>query len=630
LGVRDFKAACVEVCVDNGGGMIKGKTSFYQNLKTSMPDLPAPWGNEHHLARIHIRACKMPNVQILGAQLEIVNSIVKYHASPKRYWYFAGQAQFFKVPFKPMDVVAEQRWVPSSRNLMEDVVFNLPALRLCTDQMIKSEYWKQQRKPAESQEKLLGFREALQSHVFLMSVHIWADFLQIEGWASKMSQFGTADLLTCFAMLSKLPGKLRHFVNTTEQAGGFQAQYRESITRTLTADDPVPTFTIVAYTKNSRLDDYPHIGANGKAAPRPDAPISEVKTVELVDYAATHRVVMSERQALAQNVLSLVEMEMPVTAELSAFNTVFNSKEYKIASLKIEHCFSAAAKELVKPFLGGQRFPAWVLAALPVQLEAYRRMLISEPVWLTRMKQLTPVDFWLKVRACPDKRYSVLLYFRKICRVRDMLAANVEQFISRLNRVFDDRTRRGLNTDAAEDVLRIAYNGPDPSAFMPETSLDHFMLAFGHVPVKSKAAKDESLKVNAKDNARRRTVYAANAEFRAEKQKVERERHRILFETKAKGRGSIITTVAARTGRSERAAMAEEAADEDEPEPVLTKCMANNCKKWVFLVPGQKAECASGCSSSKCGFCEKRVCICPRNCDDCGKKFQVCTCQDEE
>ncbi len=50
-------------------------------------------------------------------------------------------------------------------------------------------------------------------------------------------------------------------------------------------EEGIPVFSMVAYTNLSRLDDYPHLGADGKAAPR------GVKRLELRDYVTTHRII---------------------------------------------------------------------------------------------------------------------------------------------------------------------------------------------------------------------------------------------------------------------------------------------------------------------------------------------------
>ena len=192
--------------------MIRGKNSFYELAKQAIPDLPPPWGTEHHLARIFVRGSKMGNVATLYAQLDLVHEIVSFFSSPKRYWYFVGQATFFQVQFKALQNVAEQRWVLSHRNLMEDIIFDLDALQLATAQMIKSTFWKGKPKPEFLRKKLERFRSALQSHLFLESIHIWLDLLQVEAWATKITQSGCGDMLSKYKSLRKLPAKLNALV----------------------------------------------------------------------------------------------------------------------------------------------------------------------------------------------------------------------------------------------------------------------------------------------------------------------------------------------------------------------------------------------------------------------------------
>ena len=156
---------------------------------------------------------------------------------------------------------------------------------------------------------------------------IWVDILQVESWATKMTQSGSGDMLAKYKLLRKLPLKLSALATQAVVPGGFQEKYHAQITRS--TRDHLPVFTLVAYTKKNILEDYPHLDDKGRAAPREEKQTVEVKTVELADYVASHRILMEEKKALANSILELVTTELTISPELQAFNLVFNSSEFQ-------------------------------------------------------------------------------------------------------------------------------------------------------------------------------------------------------------------------------------------------------------------------------------------------------------
>ena len=114
------------------------------------------------------------------------------------------------------------------------------------------------------------------------------------------------------------------------------------------------------------------------------------------------------------------------------------------------------------------RFPAWCRSAMSLQALRLRDLVIGihadGRTWEQIARTSTVHTFWAEVRKQPQN-LSLLLYFRKICLVNDGTATNVEQFISKLNKVMNDPQRRGLSSDFLEDGLRIVQNGPAPAKF---------------------------------------------------------------------------------------------------------------------------------------------------------------------
>jgi hypothetical protein len=105
---------------------------------------------------------------------------------------------------------------------------------------------------------------------------------------------------------------------------------------------------------------------------------------------------------------------------------------------------------------------------------------------------------------------SVVLFLRKVSLMLDCTAANVEQFISKLNRLLGDRARRHLGGDFLEDTLRVCQNGlkggnVDGSEFVAD-----WVESFGRTLVKSEAEKNATLEKFKGSNAAKKEKYHNN------------------------------------------------------------------------------------------------------------------------
>ena len=115
----------------------------------------------------------------------------------------------------------------------------------------------------------------------------------------------------------------------------------------------------------------------------------------------------------------------------------------------------------------------------------------------------------------------MLLFFRKICRIRDGIAANVEQCISKVN---DNRLRRSINLDTVENHVRCVQNGLPFETFDPFPIISIHTDVFGHTLAKSVTAKSNYVEAHAWKNKRQRNQYEQDP---TERQK--RKRRNVCF-----------------------------------------------------------------------------------------------------
>lgn len=306
LTISEFASACVAVAFDNGGGMIKGEKSLYSLLKKYvLPDIGGVWCPGHHLQRIFIRLKDDEGCTIIRESLERVEEIAKFTCSPKRHWYFVGQTELFGVNFTPMKMVAEQRWVPSSRTLMQDFIDNLPALRLGLDQMLKNRWWQGQSKSGELQERVQKYIQWLTSHKFLYSIHYWRDVLEVEAWATKSGGEGAGCAVTLGRMLLKLPLKARALQNLT--ACKSLTKYLKSITEGR-CELGLQVHHITAYTKVDKNGEDNKVDSVGSSSV-----VTTVVTTDLTDYAADSKALLAPIKTIGIKLAKLVTEEMPGT-----------------------------------------------------------------------------------------------------------------------------------------------------------------------------------------------------------------------------------------------------------------------------------------------------------------------------
>lgn len=91
LGSEAFRASCVELALDNGGGMIRGETSFYESVRRELnPDLPSPWDPCHHLHRLFDRATKESSICPLLTKVLVLLAVLSLslalHQNVQLFW----------------------------------------------------------------------------------------------------------------------------------------------------------------------------------------------------------------------------------------------------------------------------------------------------------------------------------------------------------------------------------------------------------------------------------------------------------------------------------------------------------------------------------------------------------------
>jgi hypothetical protein len=416
-------------------------------------------------------------------------------------------------------------------------------MRMCFDKMAATGWLKDNNTPAVVSD-VLGWTRALKTHKFLASLHFWMDVLDVEAWSTKAMQADSGgSSLSLLRMLRALPERLGRLRES--QHCKALTLYQAAIVRGQDNADgngsALPTYKITSY-KTEFLQPSPFSAAGGGDR----APIKKraTTTVLLHDYVPSERAFRLQRLSLVDNLTQLVAAEMAPTPLQEAFNRVYNTREFSWKALSASTDYFVAALELIFSTFKA-RFPAWVAAEVPLQAKRLRLVILDKVQlatklsWRDQANILTVVEFWELVDARADAQVnlSLVLFFFKVCQVRDGSAANVEQFISKLNRVYDDPQRRQLGSDFGEDTLRCTQNGPPTAEFSGDGAVAAWTECFGMKLVKSVAAKATTSEKNAKQNAKRKVQYKQDEAYRDAKRQDSRDKHQNDKMTRDIGRG---------------------------------------------------------------------------------------------
>ncbi len=226
--------------------LYQGAESFYSNLKKLIPDLPEPWCTPHHFARVFARtAAKRPAMK---KHLETAEALVSFISTPKRWSFISGVCHLHDVPLGVLQNVADQRWAPSVRDLVKAVVLSLGGVSLGMDAFLDEGFFDGAADKSGSIKKVEGFRVALRTHGFLAALHLWADVLEVEAWATKMMESGDSSMLTRFALLSALPARIDE-LRDDRRCANYHT-YMASLTHEYD-DKHLPVVSRVMYTKKT-------------------------------------------------------------------------------------------------------------------------------------------------------------------------------------------------------------------------------------------------------------------------------------------------------------------------------------------------------------------------------------------
>jgi len=127
LGLKKFRSTCIEICSDNGPGLIKGVESFFNIAKKRIiSDLPDSWDLTHHLHTVYDKIFE--RFDEISKHIQIMEKIVSVVNYPKRWNYLKSKALEAGRYLYPMHRVGETRWVVSQREEIGRFLVNLPTI----------------------------------------------------------------------------------------------------------------------------------------------------------------------------------------------------------------------------------------------------------------------------------------------------------------------------------------------------------------------------------------------------------------------------------------------------------------------------------------------------------------------
>ncbi|NRA93218.1 MAG: hypothetical protein HRU26_11140 [Psychroserpens sp.] len=327
LGLTNFIQNCVEVDVDNGGGMIKGAHSFVNNIRKLCPDLPDPWDTTHQLATLWKKIAS--ESKLMKRTLEKVNSIINFIRSPKRYSVFEKWCEENNFDCVSFSTPAPQRWAPSTRESMNQFIRGSVTLR-CSLQIISSS--SDFKGEPGVQAMATGYHKNMQTHSFLLATCLWIDLLNIESWATKVQERSNTNLETQHRLLVELPKKIDVLINNS--ARKITQSYRNCLRQEESVCGDL--IWIYKFERDGEILDEFDVRSydRGKAFMRESYPT-------FLDFAK-----------------KTIEEHMPVPAELSAWTTIFAPKTYDAKKImKNRNYFTDAGDVIAKCFEGSKRFP---------------------------------------------------------------------------------------------------------------------------------------------------------------------------------------------------------------------------------------------------------------------------------
>ena len=497
IGMMHLKKSLVELTSDNGGG----PPAAVKKLTKVIPGLPNGWGIEHHINRVYARGLDAAGAVTLPEILDALIDFSKFVNSPKKHAFILKLCAAFNVEYDPLPTFAPQRWARAAYNLVHKVTSQLRVIRFVVCGFLDGFQLN-----IQDREKLDQLVDMLKSHTHLFMLHWLADLLHVEAIMSEKAQKGEASAVDQAKLLLRLPSSFEALGDDINCP-----TLREYLAQVLYDDTGRKTITMLVL----REDEEGYIQ------------LEEVEE-ELGNATGEHEAdCAGEREEIVSAVARLCRSEMAPSKEVKAFKHLFDQHAYDWGELQKGDgdYFKDALVTLVESLRDVFRSNGaeWVTDARFVARQAsnLQRLLFggaSGVDWRGAARVSSDAVFWRRVRQHGGQvNISLVLYLRKVCLVRDGFGAEVERFISHLNKIVDDPQRRGLGNDKLEDILRINYNGPSADVWEPSAAVEAWTQVFGMRPVSSVGQRSGSLVKNQKRNARDRQRYADSAELRQKK-----------------------------------------------------------------------------------------------------------------
>ena len=519
LGWRHFTESCVEISGDQGGGM----PNCLAELAKKIPDLPDTRGESHLIMTLINQARKAQDpVSVCTNSYFLITELAKKMQKPKRNAFAARVCENVGLQWAKLPVYVENRWAPSARDVFAALLVQLQNIAYVLLCMLDTAMYTLQKD--EFGLLVNHFAKAVVNYETLLWFHQWFDILDTISIAIKNSEPGTASILTQYANRVELQSRLHDLAD--EQKCPALQRYRSGLQR---KDDKV----YAQYLKRDIV--------SGKTMPV-WVRLGTVADIEDVDDTFTN-----DRMVLLADLIARVDREMPVTEEMTAYNTLYNPGVLEFEEMKKNRdIFVQSFRTIVTQYK--RRLPAWVTNRFVVeQAQAFRDLLMSQRSEFEHTaRSETHMTFWLAVRNMANSKGSnitLVLYFRKVGLARGGQEAPAEQLISVLHVFGDDAQRQTLSGSHVEDLIRCSYNGPSVHSFNPNDFIECYFAAFEMRPVRTVEQVATGLTENAVTLAGRRRRYATNPVLRQKIKGKARARYGAGVKILKHGRGELSTRV---------------------------------------------------------------------------------------
>jgi hypothetical protein len=495
LGFSYLQRALFEATADNGGGPPK----CIKELRAKLPGLPDGWGLEHHLNRAYIRG--LADSELLSTTRDRAVWFAQFCNTPKKEAFITETCEAWNMTYVSLSVVAPQRWARATHELFSQITNQLRVTRFVVQEFIDGF-------PLEEDDKreMKLLRRMLKSHKHLMALHWLTDLLHVKGCLSEKAQKGEASALDQADLLVGLPSSFSKLLDNKNcpMLRRYKGLVRTNDTghkfiREMVIDEDESTGILTERDEEVRLAD--------------DDSDAEAQFQEECDDTVDRLIEISRE-------------EMKPADDLLAFRDLFDVRRYDWRKMRGDKTyFKGALLTLTKQYehIFKAAGAPWVCSSQFVEYQAENLQNLfcggnSLVDWKSEAKTKSDREFWTTVREHGARiNISLVLYFRKGCLVRDGYGAAVEQFISYLNKIMDDRQRRHLSGEKAEDILRIAYNGTSVQDWDPSGAFNAWTQVFNKKLVKTVGEQNISRSKNANKNQQARERYAETAAVQARK-----------------------------------------------------------------------------------------------------------------